>query len=129
MEFEFPNFSTLAAQQGFFLFLSPGRRKKKSSKWETSQYFTLICKGGSYISIRTLKLHEGKMSLYLEDNKDAAYYTSISVHNSFLHNVTDTAEMMCFDWMLLPQEVCYGKIIAGCKQIELVDTHGTNMVQ
>lgn len=30
MEFEFPNFSTLAAQQGFFLFLSPGRRKKKN---------------------------------------------------------------------------------------------------
>lgn len=70
-----------------------------------------------------------KMPWYLKDNKDAAYYTCISIHHSFFHNVTNTAEMMCFNWMLLAQKICYGKIVAGCKQVELVDTHGTNMVQ
>lgn len=69
------------------------------------------------------------MLSYLKDNKDAAYYAGVSVHHSFFHNVTNATEVMGFDGMLLAQETRYGQIAAGCKQVELVDTHGTNMVQ
>lgn len=53
----------------------------------------------------------------------------IPIDHGLFHDVTDAAEVMGFDRMLLAQEVGNGKVVTGCQHVELMDTHGTNMVQ
>lgn len=67
--------------------------------------------------------------IYLKDNENAAYDTSISINHGLLHDVTNAAQMVGFNWMLLAQDTCDGKIGVGGQEIELVYAHGTNVVQ
>lgn len=67
--------------------------------------------------------------LYLEDNEDAADDAGVPIDHGLLHNVTDAAQVMGFNGMLLAQKIADGEVVAGCQEVELMDAHGTNMVQ
>lgn len=67
--------------------------------------------------------------LYLEDNEDAADDAGVSIDHGLFHNVTDAAQVMGFNGMLLAQKIADGEVVAGCQEVELVNAHGTNMVQ
>ena len=65
----------------------------------------------------------------MKDNKNAAYNKGVSINHGLLHNVTNTAQMVCFNGMLFAQDTCDWKIGVGSKKIELVYAHRTNVVQ
>lgn len=70
-----------------------------------------------------------KQCIYLKDHENAAYNTGISINHGLLHNVTNTAKMVCFNRMLLAQDTRDGKIGVGGEKVELVYAHRTNVVQ
>lgn len=90
----------------------------KLANWSQDLYF-FFC----------ISLFNSEQSIYLKDNKNAAYNTGVSVNHGLLHNVTNTAKMVRFNWMLLAQDTCDWKIGIRGKKIELVYAHRTNMVQ
>lgn len=67
--------------------------------------------------------------IYLEDHQGAAYDAHVPVDHGFLHDVTDAAKMMGFNGVLLGQEICDWHVVTGCQQVELMDAHGTHVVQ
>jgi hypothetical protein len=66
---------------------------------------------------------------YLKDNENAAYDAGVSINHGLFHDVTNAAQMVCFNWVLLAQDACDGKVGVGGQKIELVYAHCTNMVQ
>lgn len=67
---------------------------------------------------------------YLEDHQDTADDAGVPVDHSLLHDVADAAEMLGLDGLLLAQEgPSWEAAATGRQHIELVDAHGTHMVQ